>query len=328
MSPSQILVEAYKRGRAWHPDPEFANLHNLDLAAVEKMSGEEPDAKLLIRSLQLSDANYDPLVLAYHDRTPDYDGEIGEATEHLVEIQRCPIPDFAPPPGATFDFGDEFLNEAVRSYQEYAEAYTGGSGGWPVAGCDPENKGIHSIRVRINPSGAPSNVVGYREKALEAVVASYADIGISVRYLWDSNSAAEITKTFTRLGGGTLGVNYFPRGGCSVITGVLNTTYGPADWRWWAELEGHETGHGVGLPHTRGGRMNPSILLTTNTASWRGDPSEPLLRRLYGGQPIPGRPNPKPDEPQPGPTADAEFTLGGVVYEIRKKGISPPPIVV
>jgi hypothetical protein len=325
MSPSQILVEAYKRGRAW--DPAYPNLLNLDEAAVAKMDGSEQDAQLLVKSLQESDINYDTLVLAFHERMPDYDGVIGPATEKLVAIPRCPLPDHAPPPNARFYYDDPDLQAAVESMQEAAAS---GSGSWPSSGCDPERRGMHSIRVRLNPAGMPATVRTYHEEALRHVVAAYADIGLSVRYLLDANSPAEITKVFQRLSGGTIGWNYFPRGGCTPITGVLSNSYAPSDGgKLWANLECHETGHGVGLQHTRGSIMNPSILLVW-PLTWRGSPSESVLQRYFGGQPIPGRP--KPDEPkpppQPGPTADAEFTLGGVVYEIRKKGISPPPIVV
>jgi hypothetical protein len=325
MTNVDILVEAFRRGRTW--DPAYPNLHNLDEAAIRKMTGKEPDAQQLARSLQQSDGNYRTLVHAFHQREPDFDGGIGPATEKLVSIPRCPMPDFAPPKGAAFDFGDADVNAAVQSYQNFA--YTGGTGSWPVSGCDPEHKGIHSMRVRIDPTGAPSNWTANRDKILAAVTKSYADMGLSVRYIIDDFEPAELTKTFINLRGGTIGINYFPRGGCSVITGVLSRTYNPSDWRYHAELEGHETGHGVGLEHTNGGRMNPSILLTPDVSTWRGDKSEAALKRYFGGVAIPTDPtDPEPPEPPSGEVEVGRFSDRGNNYRIVRTGGPRPPIEV
>ena len=324
---SKVLVDAYKTGHAWNK--AYPNLQNLDMAAVLKMDGTERDAKDLVASRQASDINAEALVAFYHQgRKIQYDGDIGPATLALVDVPRCPLPDHAPPPNATFDFGDPLLNDAVRSMQEFAEKYVGGEGPWPKTGCDPDNKGVHSIRIRLNPAGAPSNWVANKDKIIAAIVASYADIGLSVRYILDDSSPAEITKEFTNLRGGTIGINYFPTGGCNRITGVLSRTYNPTDWRYHAELDGHEDGHGVGLPHTNGGRMNPSIILTKNVASWRGDPSEPRLVRSYGGVPVPGK-EPPPPPPPPGPSVPvSSFKLDGKDYDIYLKGGKSPPIVI
>lgn len=329
---ARVLADAYKYGHAWNPS--YPNLANIDAAAIAKMDGSERDAKDLIASRQASDINAAVLVAAFHNhRQIQYDGLVGPATLALVDtIERCPMPDFAPPPGAAFDFGDPQLNAAVESMQAWAEAYTGGNGAWPVSGCDPERKGMHSIRIRLNPAGAPSVWIANRDKIQAAIEASYADMGLSVRYLYDASSAAEITKEFTNLRGGTIGINYFPMGGCRVITGVLSRTYNPSDWRLHAELDGHEDGHGVGLQHRPGGRMNPSILLTKNVASWRGDPSEGDMTRMYGGVPIPGtKPPVPPDGPPkpPGPTSPvSSFRLDGKEYEVYLKGSNVPPVVI
>jgi hypothetical protein len=314
MTPSEILVEAYQRGRAWNPDPEFANLLNLDPTAVEKMDGSEGDAKLLVRSLQLSDANYNPLVLAFHQREPDFDGEIGPATATLVEIPRCPIPDFAPPPNAAFHYDDPELQAAVESMQANAT----GSGSWPSPGCDPMHTGSHSIRVGINTSNAPGGVMAYIDKALAEVSKCYADMGLIVRYLLNKTDPVEIRKSFASLRGGIIGINYFPTPGtCSqTITGQLSSSYAPSNWMTWARLETHETGHGTGLNHTNGGIMNPSILVLP-TLTWRGDPSERTLTRFFGGVPV-GVPT-DPTDPVPMPNPFTEFVVDGVAFEVRKK---------
>jgi hypothetical protein len=322
MTPSEILIEAYQRGRAWNPDPEFANLLNLDPTAVEKMDGSEADAKLLVRSLQLSDANYNPLVLAFHQREPNYDGEIGPATATLVEIPRCPIPDFAPPANAAFHYDDPELQAAVESMQ----ANAAGSGSWPSPGCDPNSTAGHSIRVGLNTSGAPAGVAVYLDKALKEVAKCYADMGLVVRYILNESTPVEIRKSFKALRGGIIGLNYFPTPNtcAQTIEGWLGINYAPSNWLTWARLETHETGHGTGLQHTSGGIMNPSILVLP-TLTWRGDPSERTLTRFFGGVPVgaPTGPTDPPTTPKTG-----VLTLDGKTYDVRERVVSSGAIEV
>jgi hypothetical protein len=283
----------------------------------------------LVRSLQLSDANYDPLVLAFHKRLPQYDGELGPATEKLVEIPRCPLPDFAPPPNASFHYDDPGLQRAVETMQANAT----GSGSWPA--CDPYAAGLpHSFRVRIDPARIPSNWKAHQADIFRAVVDCYAEIGAALRYLFDSTSDCEIAKRFEGLAGSVIGWNEFPTPNtCNqTINGRLDTGYDPSDWRYQANLEAHETGHGVGLQHTRGHIMNPSILLIW-PLSWKGGPSHSTIARYFGGEPIgmPEPPAPPPPSPvPPGTPPYAEFTLPAGTYQIVKKGSTPnvPPIVV
>lgn len=291
-----ILVEAYVKRAG---DPKFPNFRNLDLARVKKMNGTEADAKDLIRSYQNSDENYNGLVLAFHKRIPNFDGEIGPATEALADIRMdpklaCPMPDFPLPPGATFDTGDPELNAAIES-QQRAEAM--GSGSWPS--CDPTRLGVNSFRVNLAMANIPGTVKAYLDKALEAVVKAYAETGCALRYVKDGDATeCEISKKFQNLSGSVIGWNEFPNPGtCNqVINGRLDTGYAPSDYRYWANLECHETGHGVGLQHTRGHIMNPSILLVW-PLSWFGGPSESVMRRYFGGVAVPTGGDPPPPPP-------------------------------
>ena len=176
MTDSEILVEAFKRGRSWNP--AYPNLLNADEAAIRKMTGQEPDAKLLVKSLQESDANYDALVLAWHKRPPEFDGEIGPATKDLVELPRCPLPDFPPPPNATFHYDNPDLQAAVES-QQRAAAFTGSY--W--RGCDSQRPDIHSLVIGIDARNAPPNWLANKDKILEARRAAAAEIGGGGRFL-------------------------------------------------------------------------------------------------------------------------------------------------
>lgn len=291
---SEILVEAYLRGAAWRPGAEFANLRNLDQASVAKMTGNEPDAKLLIRSYQLADINYEVLVQAYHARFPDFDGTIGPATKRLAILPRCPMPDFAPPPGSAYDYGHPELNEAVRSYQVYAEAgYIGGSGSWPK-GCDDDpsvNPSWHSVVVKIDTSNASAHQKSIMIEVLKMVEETEAEMGQHVRHV-ESHSRPQHDVKFQFIAGGVIGFAYFPDpNNCSqTVTARIDNSF-DARPTVLAELLTHEyKGHSDGLEHSRGGIMNPSIGSPTVRATWKGDPHEKTKTRYFGGFAIPSGP--------------------------------------
>lgn len=322
LSDKEILIKAFKSGLHFHPN--MPNLHNLDLDRVSKMDGSEADAKDLIRSFQASDINLDILSLSEHGRLPNFDGNIGPATRALASLDRCAMPDFAPPPGATFDTGNPELNKAIESQQRYVEllhAEAMGTGSWPS--CDPQRPGVNSFRVNLNTERCPTTIKNYLQKALEACVECYAEVGFAVRYILDGDpNESEISKRFESLGGSVIGWNEFPSPNtCNqVIEGRLDTGYAPSDWRYWANLEIHETGHGVGLNHTRGHIMNPSILLVWRDSpkpniSWKGGPSESTISRYAGGLPIPVVAGPGPTVPNPpiSGSAYAETKDGNIV---------------
>lgn len=300
MNTKDALIEAYLRGSAWNPDPEFANLLNLDLGRVQAMDGTEADAKLLLRSRQLSDINYDTLVRAYHQREPEYDGGFGAATEALINLPRCPLPDNPPPPNARFHYDDPDLQAAVESMQAAAAqpAFVGSY--W--RGCDPQNPGVHSLVIGIDVTRAPKNYLANQDKILEARRKCAAEIGVSVRYVINPSSMSGLQQyqVFSPGRGSVIGTNYFPQSNsCGKIpNGFLNSNYDPSNWELHANLGVHEgEGHGFGFNHTRGGIMNASIVLVS-PVSWKGDPGWSQVIRYYPGKPLAA---PIPD-PGPGPT--------------------------
>jgi hypothetical protein len=329
---SQILVEAYLRGAAWRPGLEFQNLLNLNQASVAKMDGNEADAKLLIRSYQMADINYETLVRAYHARFPDYSGSIGPATKRLANLARCPIPDFAPPPGASFDYGDAELNAAVESYQRYAEAgYIGGSGSWP-RGCDKDpsvDPNWHSVVVRIDVTNASTHQKGIMSEVLKMVEQTEAEIGQHVRHV-PTHSNPQHDVKFQFIAGGVIGFAYFPDpNNCNqTVTARIDNSF-DARPTVLAELLTHEyKGHSDGLEHTRGGIMNPSIGSPTTRSSWIGDNHESTKRRYFGGVAIPSGPTTTTTQapgPGPGPTPTGSLKLPIIVQDANGKryGLSP-----
>lgn len=303
------LVYAYRYGH--HYNPDFPSLANLDRGRLAAMDGSERDAKDLITSWQSFDAAVDTIAASWGQKTLERE-QVGPVSAFVQDgVRRCGMMDFAPPEGAVIDFGDSALDRAAESYRlwkaEKRVAEATGTGSWPVPGCDPDApSGVHSIRVRINPSGAPAGVAAYMTTALVSVVKAYAEIGLLVRYIIGASGDCEIAKIFSSLRGSTIGMNEFPRPNTcqQTIKGWLDTGYSPKE-RVWAGLELHETGHGVGEEHTRGGPMNPSILDLPVT--WIGTPSYASLARSFGGQPIiiPGG----PDTPTPGTEPFVYFEL-------------------
>jgi hypothetical protein len=327
---TKVLVDAYKTGHAWNL--AYPNLQNLDLAAVEKMDGTEQDARDLVASRQASDLNADYLVNRFHNRPIQYDGDIGPATLVLVDIPRCPLPDHAPPPHASFDYGDEDLNGAVRSYQEFAE-YVGGTGSWPK-GCDPDYPNVHSVVTFFDDRNASASQKAVLTEALKYTEACEAEIGQHLRHVRPPATFANPQHhvTFGPIPGSVIGFNYFPTPNqCrQTVQGKIDSTFG-ASAITLANLLTHEyKGHGDGLQHTRGGIMNPSII-TINPLSWIGDPHEKTKKRYFGGVPVPTTDSPPPPPPPP-PGSDvvvSRWTDEGRSYEtVRKGGTRPPPIVI
>lgn len=308
MNPLDLKNFLWRHGYFWKYDSgknvKVTDLHQLRLDDLPVVDA--------VRAWQESDANFTTLAQVVHSRAVIADGGIGPVTEAMISVPRCPMPDFPPPDGAAISSGNADFDKAIVSMREFAT----GSGSWPHPGCDPQGPTAnHSIRVAIDTTRAPGTVKAYLDKALAENVKAYAEVGLAVRYLLHTGTGpdAEIDKKFEPLGGSTIGYNYFPSPNtCNRITGRFSTSYAPSDWRLWANLECHETGHGVGLQHGNGGIMNASILLVW-PMTWVGTYSFPALKRYFGGVPIAGTPTPTP----PGGDYNGVFTYGGKLLKIK-----------
>lgn len=282
MDERELIAFLYRTGHFWHPDTP--NAWNVTAADLPLLTADDKVTKAAVRSFQLADGNLATLAFAKHGRAPIEDGDVGPATILLAQEPRCPIPDHRPPPGVQLmlDAWDPDMQRVIESMQAHDEAT--GSGSWPSSGCDPERRGLHSIRISMDLARCPQKVQAYLVDALAFSVRAFAEIGISVRYILKATNDAEILKRWEPLSGSVIGWNEFPRGGCTKIQGRLDTSFTP-DMQTWANLEVHETGHGVGLEHTRGSIMNPSLNLVW-PLSWKGTPSEATLKRYFGGMPV------------------------------------------
>lgn len=298
MNEKALINFLWKYGYFW----KYDSGKDLNESAIESIHLSHPAVVDAVRAWQEADANFDLLARVVHNRGVIADGGVGPVTEAMLSVPRCDVPDFQSP-------------ETV--YRFNAEAT--GSGSWPVPGCDPTQTTTHSIRVALDTAACPTTVKSYLTQSLAAVSAAYAEIGLAVRYLLHAGGTApdcEIRKRFESLSGSVIGWNEFPDPGtCNqTIEGRLDTGYAPSDWRMFANLECHETGHGVGLQHGNGSIMNPSIMLVW-PLTWVGTYSYANLKRWFGGEPIGEKP---PDPPVP-PTGDHNgiVVIDGVLYKSR-----------
>jgi len=211
------------------------------------------------------------------------DGVIGPALLKLAKRPRCECKDYDP------------VND-VQAAQ--------GSGNW--RGCHGVGD-FHHAKVKLLNS-PPNHLEPVFDKVWNNVVQAYGNMGLKLSL---TTSTPNITVEFVRPTGSWIGLAIVGHGkGCgSTIWARFDKNYRPANTeREWATLMLHEFGHNCGLSHSRGGIMN-SYLVKGLKPTWKGDPSERLLKQRFGGKPINSTPEPpKPEPPTTPPTPGTELT--------------------
>lgn len=255
-----------------HLDYPFGEKQDIppDFASSKTRTIEDPIVEKGIDSYQdLLIEHLDPLCLKHHSRPARLGTGMGPATQELFELPRC----------GCCDYGEAVL-PAV------------GKGSWPRC----HNIGeFHAATVRVDKRGIPSFLEPVFEQVWDRVVASYEALGL--RWIRTEDDDANIDFTFVSRSRGWIGLAIVGQGetcGSHIWCRYLST-YKPRDVVGeWATLIMHELGHNASLQHTRGGIMSPSII-NGLTATWKGDPSESILKRQYGGEPIEPKPPGPPD---------------------------------
>lgn len=244
----------------------------------------------------------DDLSSAIHGRRAIADGDPGPATEMLLQMPRCGAADYA------------LTDEAL------------GSGRWGQCAIDqyPDN---HALVVSWDLSRIPAFLKPVFEQVWRNVVTAYAEIGIAfIRR--DGDPKAHISASFTvpqqeggGRGGNWIGLAIVGWSGirCSdQIWAMFDLNYQPQNIvSEWTTLVKHELGHNMGLQHSSGGVMNPSIIRGL-PISWKGDPSHSTLARWFGGEPVILKDGPVPPPVPPtqgdGRIPDFEITYKGRTY--------------
>jgi hypothetical protein len=266
-------------------NPAKPNTHGVQSADLDKLSLSDPVVKHAVQSYQDFNAlDGDRISLGHHARPMVHDGEVGPATLELLSAARCAVPDYSRNP-----------LPAV------------GTGGW--ARCHGIGN-YHAATVYIDKSTMPGFLAPVWDQVWSNVVKAYEEIGL--RFIATDDSRTHNTSlTWVRPNGGWIGLAIVGRGqSCgSKIWSRYDQNYRGGSsaagvTQQWTSLVKHELGHNCGLEHSRGGVMNPSIV-NGLPVSWDGDPSESLLRRWFGGEPVPG----SDPEPGPGPVPPAGDAL-------------------
>jgi len=321
----EYLDFLFRTGHFWNP--KYPNTNNVQQSDLPSLSSNIPHWHNLVQqataSWQSSDANFDVLSFITHLRGIIADGDVGPVTAMMSTVPRCPLPDFPPPPGAAVpQYSDDpamqrTFEEIVESMMEFAT----GSGSWPVPGCDvtrPDRNSEHSVRVGLNTANCPSGIKAYLDDSILLTRKCAAEMGLAARFVTDGGDS-EFAVQWENIPGSVIGYCYFPQGQTcqQVVKARLDTGY-DAGAQMLATLMTHEfLGHGVGLEHTRGGIMNPSIL-RINPLTWKGDPHESTYRRYFGGEPVPIDDDPSPPGPiPPGEPYNGVFTVDGKLYKIK-----------
>lgn len=336
MNDSELIQFAWKHGHFFNPQyPACHGIRAEDLPTLTLADKEVIDA---MKSVQASDSNIIPFAWLYHQRAMVVDGDVGPATQALAMMPRCPIPDFAPPPGATFDTGIPELNRVIESMQARAT----GRGSWP-AGCYGHSD-VHEVKISYEPSGASSKQKEWLPEIKKRSHAAVAAVG--VRLIEVPVGQANIAVSFRPLGGSVIGLAEFNSGTCGdSVFCYLNPNYSP-NLDQVLVLLLHENGHNWNLDHRAGNIMNPSILNTkpawierNGTQVTYQDNSFPTLRTYFGGEPLdppepPGPPVAKDVIRLSAPVAAGEhngFTFGSAMakgdYMMLLTDSTPPPTV-
>lgn len=218
------------------------------------------------------------------------------------------------PPGKYGSQYDEAVVKAIAKYREFNQLYTldveslfkiprcgmadfgpdsTGSGSWP-SGCHKEEwPNNHSFAVYFDMTSFPKHWEPAFDKSWSLVQQAYADIGMAF-FRTMTRSKANTVVTWQR-GSGWIGLAIVPRGPkCGQqIWAKYDNRYGSSFAiekliYQLAFLMAHEFGHNMGMSHTRGGVMNPSLINGIfYPDQWRrNDPAFPLLKRFFGGEPI------------------------------------------
>ena len=261
-----------------------------------------------------------------HGRLPEFDGEIGPAMKAFFAEdipKRCPVPDYAPPKGVSFQFADPALQQVVLAMQQ-AEPVLG-IGNWKSC----HNIGdAHCAIVLVDPTNMPIHVKRNWTEIIRLVQKSYADVGLLFRFLDQSrrdyltgeviDSNINIDMSWVTRSDGWIGLAIVGTDqSCGDrIWAKFVSTYvgGSADHQivqQQVSLFKHEFGHNCGFGHTSGGVMNPSLVNGLPTEWAAGDPTTPKLKQAFSGVPvaIPGGGTPKPPAP---PAGDVQTQLNDI----------------
>lgn len=289
------IQETFKAGHFWNPDNK--NLWNVKYSDIPNLTFSDLRVVKAVQSRTIFQVYpYAELVAKAHGRAPNFDGERGEAVDALLDLERCLVPDYAPPIGVDFFFSDDpALEQVCKQMQADLAEPLVGSGNW--AECHDIGN-FHSAVVRVNQGGIGSHLKPVFTEVLRNVQNAYGQMGQWFVFVengkdiltGESNTATpNIDFNFVSRSNGWIGLAIVGRNQtCSsrIWCRYLASYQGGDVVVQWTTLIKHELGHNTGRGHTRGGVMNSSIVRGLPILWVPNDPSYNWLRGQFGGEPV------------------------------------------
>jgi hypothetical protein len=291
---------AWELGHFWNPNnPNGFNVTYDQLSSLNSTDQVVVDAMISMAKIDTTKF-VDQAVKA--GVVADLDGNIhNPAIMGMVISGRCPVPDYVPPIGVSFNFDDPDLQLVVERMQQDQTLEAIGVGNWK--GCN--NVGdFHCSVVKVDSSGLPSFLKPVFTEVLKRVQIAYAKVGLLFYFVNQESidlltgnevdGRTNINMSFVNSSDGWIGLAIVgQQQTCSsnIWCKFLNTYKGGSNEEsiktQWTTLIKHELGHNCGKGHTNGGVMNPSIVNNLPSDWVDSDPSTSWLRNQFGGVPVP-----------------------------------------
>lgn len=264
MTHTELLERLWKYGH--FRAPGFPDLHNVSKEDVAKLTEDDKEFHQAVQSYQ----GYfvpllDEICMAIHGRLCATDGDVGPATEYLVEkIPRCHHPDF--------DVPDD---------PEIAPLWAREEANWPG-----------TCRGNLHTGRSFDSLPGMSTEDTDAVwwaachnwSEAIADLTLTPTR---TQSEAAFWAGLERMRGSTLAWSYLAMNRCDTrLAQAYNTN---VNWnrRLAATVKTHEDGHALGLNHVNNASatMYPSITNASQSRYGYGHSSDIAAMRAIGYQP-------------------------------------------
>lgn len=293
MTPEQIIERLYGLGHFHNPaHPTGVTKDDLNTLRLH-----DNEVRKALRSYQeFMSPDFDRLSLAEHGRLGVADGDIGPATNALLDEPRCGFPDYPYP-------------EGVMASQLNAN--------WPTA-CRGK------LRFGRNFKALPGLTEKQTDDVFHAMTNTWSIALEDVEITISSYQDADIYAALESLGGGTLAYSFLANNSCQFRCRQAYDSSRQWNMGIAYPVPTHEVGHALGLPHNRDNSalMYPNI--HSQSIARLGWPNATDLAQAKSlGYKLSGKPappladlhRPRPWQPEPPTPPDGQLRFSGNGFE-------------